>query len=454
MADSQMVPDLSKLHRWELYSANLATEYRQSWEEGLDVASYKELFEAVEKLPLSPEKERLADVLAELVRKAPQRADYPYDEPSDLEGILARRDPSLQKAPSEIPANFREHLAGAWYGRIIGCLLGKPVEGIHTEDLHPFLKRSGNFPLHRYMLAADIDEAARACEGYDFSGPWPWADLVDGMPCDDDTNYTVMYQEAVERFGRGFTPEQIAAMWLNEQPKNAYCTAERVAYLNFARGIYPPASAVYKNPFREWIGAQIRGDYFGYINPGNPEEAAKMAWRDACMAQTKNGIYGELFVAAALAAAAVTDDIPSIILGGLSQIPAKSRLYERITDVLRRFEAGETGEAFFADLHRRYDEHNEHDWCLTVSNAEIVTACLLWGRGDFGRSICMAVEQGFDTDCNGATVGSILGMRGGISSIGAEWLEPLHGKLHTALMGCDTLLIEDRIDMTLKHLVK
>ncbi|MCQ2449265.1 MAG: ADP-ribosylglycohydrolase family protein [Clostridia bacterium] len=447
-------PEYDKLHAWEVYSANLDVEWRQSLDEGLDIEKYRDLFEAVRKLPLTPEKERLADVLYDLIQKAPMRPDYPYREPSDLQGILAERDPSLQQPPAAIPQDYRNHVAGAWYGRIIGCLLGKPVEGIRTEEFLPLLKRSGNFPMHRYILSTDIDAESKKCTQFRFTEWKPWADIVDGMPSDDDTNYTVLYQETVERCGRDFSATDIVGMWLDEQPKSAYCTAERVAYCNFVRGYFPPLSATYKNPFREWIGAQIRGDYFGYINPGDPEAAATMALRDACLAQTKNGIYGELFVAAALATAAVTDDIGEIVRGGLSQIPAKSRLYERLTDVLNRFEAGESEASFFSDLHQRYNEHEGHDWCHTISNAEIVVACLLWGKGDFGRSICMAVEQGFDTDCNGATVGSILGMRGGVGTIGKEWFVPLNGKLHTSLIRCGTVKIEDRIDMTMRHLPK
>ena len=107
----------------------------------------------------------------------------------------------------------------------------------------------------------------------------------------------------IEKYGKDFIPYDVSRMWLSSQSKDAYCTAERVAFCNFVNGYEPPQSALYKNPFREWIGAQIRADYFGYINPGNPKLAAEMAWRDASISHVKNGIYGEMFVAAMLSVA-------------------------------------------------------------------------------------------------------------------------------------------------------
>ena len=82
----------------------------------------------------------------------------------------------------------------------------------------------------------------------------------------------------------------------------------------------------------------------------------------------------------------------------------------------------------------------------------IVSAALLWGEGDFGRSICLAVQPGFDTDCNGATVGSILGMRGGSACIAPEWTQPLNNRLETSIFGVGTVEITDMAKRTLRHL--
>ena len=86
--------------------------------------------------------------------------------------------------------------------------------------------------------------------------------------------------------------------------------------------IAPPHSATHRNPYREWIGAQIRGDFFGYAMPGRPGRAAELAWRDACISHVRNGIYGEMWVAAMVAAAAVTDDPRAVVAEGLAQVPA------------------------------------------------------------------------------------------------------------------------------------
>ncbi len=446
---NQIKPQYANIHDWEFYSSNLMTEYQQSIEEGLDIEAYKDVFSAVARLPKDEHKKKIGDTLFEIVINAKQKEGYPYIEPSNLEAIKDLRKPYVYKNNS--PLDLEDKIHGAWMGRICGCMVGKTVEGIRTNELVPFLKETGNYPMHRYILQSDLSDEILNKYKYHFPSKC-YADAIDGMPVDDDTNYTVLYQEIVQKYGRDFTPFDVSRAWLHYQPKDAYCTAERVAFCNFVKGYTPPESAIYKNPYREWIGAQIRADYFGYINPGNPELAAEMAWRDASISHTKNGIYGEMFVAAMLAVAAETKNIKDIILGGLAQIPHTSRLHEDIMFVVDGFENGVSQSECFKSIHEKYDEHSAHDWCHTISNAMIVAASLLYGGGDYGKSICMSVETGFDTDCNGATVGSILGMANGIESIPKCWIEPINDTLHTSIFGIDTVKISDRVNLTMEHI--
>lgn len=449
-------PEIAYGHQgwWEAYSEELLVEYQQCMEEGKDIEAYRELFENVQKMPPSAYKARMADVLYELQLSLSQKQDYPYLEPDDLESIRTLRPEWKQDHHAALSKEkLEDQVLGAWIGRTCGCLLGKPIEGIRRKDLYPLLQESGNWPLHRYLVSSDISEKRKA-ENRFFTEPHRqcWADLVDRAPSDDDTNYTVLYQLVVERYGRDFTPEDVQEAWIAYQSKNAYCTAERVAYCNTVKGYRGHDAGVWQNPYREWIGAQIRGDYFGYINPGDPETAAEMAWRDASISHVKNGIYGEMFAAAMIAQAAVETDIEKIILAGVSQIPKTSRLYEFVMKVVDGWRNGMTQQSCHDMIHADWDENTAHGWCHTISNAMIVTMALLYGEGDYSKSICMAVETCFDTDCNGATVGSILGMRDGAATVGEEWTKPINGLLHTTIFGVGTVKLADAAKKTMEHM--
>src|SRR4028119_1954658 len=100
-----------------------------------------------------------------------------------------------------------------------------------------------------------------------------------------------------------------------------------------ARGGPRPAAAP-RAPARACTGAQIRADFFGYVAPGNPELAAEFAWRDACISHVKNGICGEMWAAAMIAAAFVTDDLYTLSEAGLSQIPERCRFAEDVRTVM------------------------------------------------------------------------------------------------------------------------
>ena len=449
--NQKLLPDYESLHKWEYYPADAEIEYKQCLDEGLDVEAYKQLFSEVQKMPRSEAQKMFGDALFELTRSLDKRDGYKYDEPSDYDGIKSLRKSYPMNIKPTTKGDY-DKVYGAWMGRICGCMHGKPVECVRTNVFIPFLKETGNYPLSRYIYRSDLTE--EICEKYS-EFPFKeklYADEINCMPWDDDTNYVVLDQIIIGKYGKDFTAANVSEAWLEYQKKNAYCTAERVAFVNFVNGYKPPYSAMYKNPYREWIGAQIRGDYYGYIFPGDPERAAEAAFKDASISHVKNGIYGEMFVAAALAIAACTDNMPEIIKGALGYIPATSRFYEEVYSVVNMYEQGSAKDEVFAYIHEKYDEYTGYGWCHTNPNAMIVVASLLFGDGDYGKSICLAVETGFDTDCNGATVGSIFGMAHGIKSIPEYWTKPINDKLETTVFGVGTVKISERAKLTLEHI--
>lgn len=445
--ESYPVRSHQRRHPWEAYEKDLMTEFTQCMDEGKDMEPYRALFDAAARLPDSAHKAALGDVLFDIVEAAPQRDGYPYYEPSDYEDIVAASAAGRGEGTGglTVPDDAVRHNKnkGALYGRICGCLLGKCVEGIRYDELTRFPKATVNYPMYRYIARSDLNKINVSDYGFPLAGRIYPNGPMPGMPVDDDTNYIILAHILLRDKGRDFTPADVADVWLRYQPKDAYCTAERAAFRNFVDGFLPPDSARYKNPYREWIGAQIRGDWFGWCNPADPTAAASMAWRDACISHVKNGIYGEMWVAAMLAAVAGGADIETGIRIGMEHIPTQSRLHEALMNVLGAFRGGMSANAFFEDLHRRWDDRNGHHWCHTVSNAEIVAASLLWGGGDYAASVGMAVEQGFDTDCNGATVGSVVGMAIGFDAIPAYWTNKISGKLFTSIFGFETVSVDE-----------
>jgi len=387
--------------------------------------------------------------LLEKTDSLPIQKNYAYHEPSDLDAIFESRPEKM--TPLEpgklLNETLYDKIYGAWLGRCSGCLLGKPIEGLQAKDFWPYLKEIDQFPLLRY-LDSSLPEYLKA--KYTFETGRGYIDQIDHMPEDDDTNYTVTSLAVMSRFGWDFKPEDVAQFWLDNIPAYHTFTAERVAYRNFLLIKYPPESGRYCNPYREWIGAQIRGDFWGYVCPGVPEKAALLAWRDACTSHAKNGIYGEMWAAAMCSAAAVAETPRQALEAGLEQIPEKSRLTANVREVMDWYDSGKSIETAIDLIHDQWDDSYSHHWCHTLSNAQIVALGLLWGENDFEKSISWAVTAGFDTDCNGATVGSVIGMLHGAKRLPHRWIAPLNDRLDTGISGYQCVQISDMAKRTLE----
>lgn len=440
---------------WLLLSADdLNIERQQAREEGRDLSSVVAEFDRLSALDLTVEpNQQRAELLLDRIQSLPLVPGYPYREPSDLNGIRAEHIPDntvpCQKLHTE---RLLDKALGGWAGRASGCLLGKPAEGRRQWQIEKYLRAQNRWPLARYFSSNAPKDLAQEC-GFNLAAKDLYEEGITCMVEDDDTNYTVTGLAVVKQYGADFTPENMAAFWLTHIPILHVCTAERVAYKNLAVGIPPPQSASFRNVYREWIGAQIRADFLGYVNPGDPARAAEFAWRDASISHTRNGIYGEMWVAAMLASAYVTDDIPSVIRAGLGQIPSASRLHEAIRRTLAQHAQGVPYEQAIADFRARWNEDLSHHWCHTISNAELVAIALLWGDHDFEKTICRAVMPGFDTDCNGATAGSVLGVILGAKALPAKWIAPLNDTLLTGVAGYYKVSLTHMAEETL-HLIR
>lgn len=442
-------------------AGQLSIERQQCIDEGVDLGDLAGTFDRLIAMGDGLVKDKAAQkeagkLLDRTVKMRPGK-EFTYREPSDLPRIrkARRRRPKLPMLKLDDDA-LRERALGAWLGRCAGCLLGKAVEGRRKLEIETYLRSQDRWPLAEYFSNEADDELRRRLNFRPAESDC-YIENVERMPEDDDTNYTVAAMKLIERHGLDFGPAEVATNWLENLAYHHTFTAERAAYRNLVGAIAPVdrdgksagrfSSATYRNPFREWIGAQIRGDFYGYICPGDPATAAELAWRDAAISHVKNGLYGEMWVAAMLAAAYVVkpvfEELPRVIRAGLGEIPHNSRFHAAVSEVLDWHEQGVVYEDVVGAVHNRWDEANPHHWCHAISNAQLVAIALLWGELDLGRTICRAVMAGFDTDCNGATAGSVVGLMLGGGKLGEDWVGPLNNTLATGVAGYHEVAISD-----------
>jgi len=149
-----------------------------------------------------------------------------------------------------------------------------------------------------------------------------------------------------------------------------------------------------------------------------------------------------------MVAAAFKETEPrAIIEAGLRVVPPKSRLANAVRFVIALH-------AEERDWERAVDRLVEHvgsyHWVHTVNNAALVAAALLYGEGDYERSICNVVMGGWDTDSNGATVGSIIGTMLGKQALPAKWIAPLNNRIRSSLKGFDHSSLDALAERTMR----
>lgn len=354
-------------------------------------------------------------------------------EPTDLDSIRALRPRGLRRLETTLSGKkLYDRILGAWLGRAAGCVLGIPCEGMSKEAIRNAADYFGmKYPLKGYWKMDPKPGLGPESLHYGVTPRRKFlAGGIDRIGADDDLTYTLVGLLVLEEHGPDFTPQDVGAAWLEYLPMA--CTAEHVALENLKKGLKPPQTAEKDNPYSDWIGADIRSDAWGYVAAGRPEKAAELAWRDAVVSHKAAGVHGEMFFSAVIAAAFVVKDPTEALTIGLSEIPRNCRVARAVKSALKRCRADEDWDKTTDGILAKYaGMAGAH----TLNNAELTVAGLYYGRGGFGKTIALTVMGGVDTDCTGATAGSIMGAILGAKGLPKKWVSPFGDKVESYLIG-------------------
>lgn len=382
--------------------------------------------------------------LATRLQSLPFRDDWSYVEPDSLETILEECDPSreLGSMKSIDPVDAAARAEAAFYGSMCGCILGKPVEVMASlDDLKEAFEAEDEWPIVDYVPERIVPKLRFA------QGQWPEVvrERIAWVAPDDDINYSIIGMLALEQRGLDFTHNDLRLLWGFNLPVLAAFGPERTHLLalglqgthEFAPmrwSLDPSAWAGLSNPGAELCGALIRADAYGYACLGHPSLAAELAHRDATLTHRRNGVYGPMLVAAAIAAAAVVGDAHEIFPTAVRYIPQRSRLAEAVRFAIDEVAAADDWLDGYRRINARYGEFGH---CRLFQEVGTMVNTLRFAT-DVGHGICLQVMQGNDTDSFGATCGSILGAFFGPGHLDHDrWVAPFNDTIHTAMATFD-----------------
>ena len=309
---------------------------------------------------------------------------------------------------------LRDKILGCFNGKNVGGTLGAPLEG-----------KNGFFDVE-YFIQPNI---------------------AGNPPPNDDLDLQISSLNAVRRFGRCVNGEILAEYY------NIFVNPSWAEYgfgkANLRRGIPTPISGYHANRYKDSCGSFIRSEIWACLCPGHPELATRYAYFDSSIDHADEGTYGEVFWAAMQSAAFVESDIRKLIDIGLSYIPETSTLHKGITLVNHCYESGKTYEeardTVFNEIPGAFSyQHTKlKDIKLTEykpapagfdapQNIAIAILGLLYGEGDFGKSMLLAVNCGEDSDCSAGSLAATLGIILGNSGLPEKWIKPLDDVIVTA----------------------
>jgi hypothetical protein len=303
---------------------------------------------------------------------------------------------------------LKDKIKGGWAGQTIGVVYGAPVEFKYQGSIIPDYQ---NIPWR---------------EGY----VKYWWDKKPGLF--DDIYTDLNFVEVFEKYGLNVPTDIIAKHWAGTPYHLAH--ANQASRYNILNGIMPPKSGNWKNnPHADDLDFQIEADFIGLMTPGMVNSATEVASRVGHIMNSGDGWYGGVYVSALYSMAFVTNEVNEIVEQAIKTIPEGTKFHDCIADVIKWHKQYPSDwQAAWFELQKKWNNDVGCPKGVFLSfdidakiNSAYVTIGLLYGKGDFTKSIDIAARCGQDADCNPATVGGVLGVLLGYSKIPGFWLKPL-----------------------------
>lgn len=358
----------------------------------------------------------LASRVMQLLNTAPKVEGHPYWSYTIYESFeqLEGKVQFPQYHYSEDDAKFFERTHSGWVAQICAGAAGTCIEGYTTDNIR--------------KAFGEVRGYVRTPNTYN-----------------DDITYEYAFLKALEKAGKNISSADIAEQWVALVPFG--WSAEDIALRNIKLGIYPPQSGYLHNPYREWIGAQMRGVVCGMVAPGNPRLAARLAFMDAVVSHHNNGVLGEVFNAVMASLAYVETDIRNIVLMAVKMIPEDSEYHSVLRFALDMCEKHNAWEPAWRECEKKFERYN---WIHAYPNAAAEVIALWFGKGSFDETVYISCMEGYDVDCNAAQIATIVAIMHGKGAVSSRWTDPIGDVLNTYMRGLQVLSIKDIAGWTTK----
>lgn len=301
-----------------------------------------------------------------------------------------------------------DKIKGGWAGQTIGCTYGGPTEFGYAGKI--------------INDSVEIKWPEHYIKWYYENAPGLY----------DDVYMDLTFVDIFDKYGLDAPVDSFANAFANAEYPLWH--ANQAARYNILRGLMPPQSGHWtNNPHADDIDFQIEADFAGLMCPGLPVAAAVICDSIGHIMNYGDGWYGGVYVAEMYSLAYVYNDINTIVTEALKAISAESHFYKVMSDVIT--------------WHKQYPDDWHKTWQAVEDNYDNDLGCpccvyqpinidasincayiligLLYGDGDFDKTIDIATRCGQDSDCNPASAGGILGTMIGYSNIPSRWMDNL-----------------------------